>query len=214
MFALALGYRVMARKLKPYKVDQVVNQTTGIKVDIMLDREDKTFFGMVGESRIGAQTAKECMGKVRELLKDFTGMVWEPYIVVSSSGGSSHHTYDGHQSENASVQLVFHRLLGAETVEKTWVQLPFEEDAPGGSYHFGPDHYTERWWRGKDTSVAIIPYTEEAWSTLGMMRDRINDIAAFLEKLVGRKDFEKLLNNPKGNLLLGAPKPTKRKTKN
>jgi hypothetical protein len=192
----------MPRKLKPYKVDEVLNPKTGIKVDIMLDRNDKVFFGMVGPTRIEAPTAEECEKAVRKALRDYTGLEWQSFIIVDSEGGESHWRTSGHETRNANVSLRFHRLYGAKTVDGTWVQKPFEEDAPGGSYHFDAEHYMRRWWRGDDEST--IPYTDEAWATLNTMRDRIEGIAEFLKELIGRKDFAALLNNPKSDLLLGS----------
>jgi hypothetical protein len=193
----------MTRKLKPYKIERVTNQKTGIGVDIMLDREDQTFFGMVGPTRIEGETAAGCKRLVRKALKDFTGLQWGAFIVIDHAGGDAHEWHSKHKAEAAHVELRYHRLLGARTIEGTWVERPFEEDTPGG-YHFGQDRYVNRWHRD-DESGSILPYTEAAWGTLCMMRSRIEEIATYLENLTKRDDFVRLLNNPQGEApLLGA----------
>lgn len=193
----------MARKLKPYEVDQVHNSKTGIMVKIMLDRNSNTFFGMVGPVRFDSVTAEDCKKKVRAALNDYTGLDWQPYIHIEIAGGEYGLCSDGHKPKTARVSLEFYRLYGAKTVDGTWTQKKFEEDMPGHKRHSDDDSfYMSRWYRRTDDDSNIIPYTEEAWATLHVMRGRINDIAKGLTALAERKDFAKMLSNPNKNLLL------------
>ena len=179
-------------------------------MDIYLDREDKMFFGMIGPVRIARNTAEECAKEVRKKLQDYTGLEWKSFIVIShdSWGGSS--SNNGHSETRAHVELSFHRLKAAKTIDGTWTQLKFEDDVPSGVYHYGKSHYMHRWYRNpdnpQDDDECVIPYTEAAWNTLNQMVAKMNELSDWLDKFTKRKDLAKLLNNPKGIPLLGAGK--------
>ncbi len=96
-------------------------------------------------------------------------------------------------------------MIRVQVDESGEMQLTWVREGARVVSEYTPEFYFRQWVRDKDYGTEV-PYTEEAWATLLVMKDRIGEIAAFLEKLRGRKDFGKLLNNPKGNLLLG-PKP-------
>lgn len=199
----------MPRKLKPYKVDHVGNQKTGVNVEIMLDRDSQTFFGMVGTIRIEAESAKACKTAVNKALRDYTGMDWQPYIIIGSFRWDGHSTVNGYEESRTEISLKFHRLLGAKAVDGSWSSKPFEEDAPGGDgYHFKEEHYINRWYRPDEDddynydNERVIPYTKEAWDTLLRMQTRIEEVGAFLRDLFKRDDIEMLLNEGRDLKLL------------
>ena len=190
----------MARKLKPYKVDQVHNEKTRITVEIMLDRETNTFFAMIGATKIEKDTAKECRDAVWVMLRDYTGLEWSSYIIIEHDYWDGRASVGLHEQTRGEVTLAFHRLHGAKISDKRWTSVPFEEDLPSKTYHFGQDHYMHGWDRSDDECV--IPYSEEAWATLNLMIAKINELSNWLGKFTKRDDLIKLLSNPIGIPLL------------
>lgn len=192
----------MPRKLKPYKVDRVTNSKTGVGVDILLDREDRVFFGMVGPTRIQSDTADECKKRVRNALRNYKGLEWKGFIILNAEETEHGWSNNGFKVINTGLNLTFHRLMGAKTSDGAWTCKPFEEDVHPDS-PFSEEDRMKLWYRDA-RSKKIIPYTQEVWSTLMEMHKRIKKMGKDLEKFCKRKNIGKLLTQAGAMKMLGA----------
>lgn len=212
----------MPRQLKPYKVDTVHARGRG-SVDIFLNREEKTFFGMVGPTRIEAATAQECKDLVHKALREFEGLVWLRYIEISVDHWGGHYTHGRCRTAKGEVGISCFRFEVAKTLDGSWVSRPFFEDLhPEFQDKKRHDAETQPWWiRGSDEGQiddpllvvdGLILYSDQAWDTLGDFIQAINVIGDRIKGLVARPDLAKVLSSgslgSKELMALSAPKET------
>ena len=174
----------MARTLKPYKVSSVTNSRTGVCIDIFLDRELKTFFGVVGNVKIGADTEQECENKIAKVLQDYSGLDWKKYIQIDFSVGENCKSYDhfGNVVPKFEGDLRIARLEGAESIQGTWMQRPFKKDSDWQDQKMKRWHTKEQILRGqKRHGIVLIPYTRQAWR---LLNEIINRLTATMDQLI------------------------------
>lgn len=203
----------MARKLKPFKVDRVVNAKTRVSVDIFLDRNKQTFFGMIGPTKIEAATAKECKALVLAALRDYSGLIWKPFlwIEVESKDRSHHHRIHNYAGGQCRVAVRFARFMGAKAVDGKWVEKPFDEDVHTHS-PFKDEYLMKFWARGDNLPDGVIAYSEEAWASLQDIERRMNELGRQLLRVIDG-EFLMLRGRDLISKVLPAPSKSSRKSK-
>lgn len=222
------------KKLKPYVVDRVDDYSTKTKVDILLDREAKDFFAVIGLEEVRAPTAKECAKLARAELYRQRQFSWKKMIEVRTGQRYSHHETD--DSRDADLMLSFERFEQTQKADGTLLERPYRspaEDAKETAAREGFDPAkpfeavrvsgplgTNEKLRGDDVSTShrtgsLLPYSDEAWTTLLRLKKTINEVRKKLEELLSQKNIEanlaKALLTMGGGALVVAPKaPTKK----
>jgi hypothetical protein len=201
----------MARELKPFKVDEVSNFETGVKVLIYLDRGDKTFFGIVGDKRVEAKTADECKSAVYKELQAFRPFVWEKVIEASTNevehvGGNPAPGEVPEDRHSTHIELHFRRyqqaksLAGEGYIERGFDTVKEDFESP----------FRKKWvhnWR--DNGSVALPYTDETWGKLIAIEAGIEELNRRLSQLLDPKDGAKRLLALQVRALLPAA-PTRR----
>jgi hypothetical protein len=204
----------MTRKLKPYEVDSIKNLETGVRVIIYLDRESKTFFGVLGDKSYEAKTAQECRLTLFEALKTYRPFVWEKIIEAHTVevDHMNHEPPGGVAEDSHSVhfELHFRRYQRARSLaeKESYLERGFgvvEEDFD--------DVWRKKWTHNwTDSNSVILPYTDETWEKLCALKAGIEELNRRLNLLLDPKDGAKrLLELQVRNLLPAAPTPIKEK---
>jgi len=181
----------MPRRLKPYKVDSVIDAKTGIKFDICLDRETKTFFADIKGICVEAAQADECkaaaFAKIREMVK----YEWKKIVVVDSHR---------HFTPEDSLQLSFQVYEIASTSfanKEAWVErsVGFSNEEPYITPYHGP---TEN---NPGHGTYILPWSEEVVTALEMIQERIALVQDQLRQLLGSEDAPRILKSAVDRIL-------------
>jgi hypothetical protein len=205
----------MSRSLKPLKIEEVWDHKTGLHTDLLLDRNNKVFYGMVNAERVEAPTAVDCKKLLLEKLKPLN-LEWIREIRIDTEKG--HYYQDGSTSAHMKLSFSRHEYAisptGAELEREFWTE---EDEA-----HKDDDYWT---WKGKrdrrEAGTDIknngkffkytgvkIPYSEAAWASLLAIRGAIVAAHEKLNELLSGAKVETFLLSVKPNtqLRLEAPK--------
>jgi hypothetical protein len=185
----------MPRKLKPYPVSEVTDRETGHTFQIMLDREDKTFFANVLGLRIEAGTAKECERLTLEKIKDETKMEWRKILRVRTGGN-----YTKGMEMEYSVHEIAKRT---STRERCWAYV---ERTLVPSFHDRPEAYAYQDFPGDvkshpESGEFILPWSEAVEAGLMDIRIRIKETQAKLKQILEREDAAEKLAKSGWSLL-------------
>lgn len=209
----------MARQLKPQKVDYVGDSKTGQHVDIMLDRNENTFFAKVGDERVTDNTANGCKEKARKLLQTLRDFDWKPYIWVQPPEEKERGSYWGGGRNAVSkmeTKLVFQfwRAEIAQRPDGNWVERQFLDEnglADDDSRDLAEQHLKDRaesnrsdrtsgddihnhWPQHEKTYGTIkLPYNPAIWAALMAVKDRIEQARTQLDDIVKSDQFENRL---------------------
>lgn len=203
----------MVRELKPFKVDEVVNFETGVKILIYLDREDKTFFGVVGDKRVEAETAEECKRAVCKELRTFRPFVWEKvieahtYEVEHVSGDPAPGSVPEDRHSN-HFELHFRRYQQAKSLAgEGYLERGFDVVKEDFENQFRKK-WTQNW---RDNGSVVLPYTDETWEKLLAIEAGIEELNRRLVRLLDPKDGAKRLLELQVRALLPAAPTRKEK---
>jgi len=188
----------MSRQLKPLRVDSFYDGKRRLSIDIMLDRNDKTFFAKVDHTSLTAPSVAELKGKIKTELLNSKPPEWTRVIQlgVTEKDESWRRSRGGHvTTHQAGLEIHFSRKEVA-TLRGRLIERPFREDVPDAWHEdFDGDalRYSETAYN--DEEKHQIPYSAEAWATL-------NECVTALEK--ARTRLEVLFNPKDGGRLLAA----------
>ena len=70
----------MPRTLKPQKIDEILDPKTNMRLAIMLDRNDNTFFAEMNGQEVRDPTANGCKSKAWALLKAMTQLTFRKVV--------------------------------------------------------------------------------------------------------------------------------------
>lgn len=180
----------MARSLKPQKVDEVKDDRTGAVVDVMLNRNDLTFFAeLPGEAgKVEGATALEVKAETFQRLRAMANLTWRPAIMVSGIAkrdawnrelGLKVETKRGYVAEVSPGGRVLwldwqhgdstddQKLKWSSTLsfwrESVPLELPLNEGREVIEMK-GTSAERRRYETGQDRT--LLPYTEETWIAL------------------------------------------------
>lgn len=194
----------MSRALKPLKVDTVYDTERRARVDVFLDRNDKTFFAEVQLEKVKAPTAEAVIKLVREKLKEWQPPEWKAVIQLEVS--SPHHFGHGGRIEPqaAGLSFSFERKEIAQAMNGNWIERPFTADVTNKweIERRAEDPLHEVQSCRDDELEQQIPYSEAAWATLTGLVAATIKAREKLEELFDPKDGGKKLLAMTGVLLL------------
>jgi len=191
----------MSRSLKPLSVEQMHDQRTRTTVEIMFDRNDKVFFGVVEHARISAPAIGELRDAVKAALAKLQKVAWSRVIELSVS--KSDHNKWGQSGHIARLQVEldvsFSRFEVGKTSAGLYLKRPFTEDLHDSwrdSVENDPLRYSSTDFDGnpkKGDKVNRIPYSEATWVALNGVKTAIEAAYEKLEPLFDAKDGGKKL---------------------
>lgn len=208
----------MPRPLKPYKVDVAYCHRLSRHAEVFFDRDKKDFFGIVDGKTLRANTLAGCVETLTTYMNNHQELVWHPEIWVSISKTHFGHA-NRHEEHDAQLEFNFFRLEvakakdGETDLERPWFNRGKEFDEPEPA-----DWQIEKRKTGADIQTIYkhsrgdfrLPYTEEAWAGLLLLKEATRQASTRLEELI-RTGREKFLESIKPNvLLLVAPQRGKR----
>jgi len=201
----------MARRTK--KVDEVFHHRRGLHVSVFLDLESGGFTANVLDELVQGKTLPEIKDLVQTKLGAFDQYRWEPVIQVESDVSGSRSSYygsGGARREGVGLTIAFWRVEIAQNPQSPthFVERPFlvdgcsDEDRARDSGDdladckerneksraIGRDVHTHA-----SRDAKRIPYSDAAWATLHLIRERIEQAGKQLEELLARDDLAKRL---------------------
>jgi hypothetical protein len=203
----------MPRSLKPYKVDVAYSPRLSRHADVFFDRDKKDFFGIVDGKTLRADTLAGCVETLATYMNNHQELVWHPEIWVTISKMNFGHA-NRHEEHDAQLGFNFFRLEvakvkdGESDLERPWLDRGKEFGEPEPE-----DWEIEKRKTGDDIQTIYkhhrgdfhLPYTEDAWDGLLILKEATQQASARLEELI-RTGREKFLESIKPNvLLLSAP---------
>lgn len=188
----------MPRKLKPYKVSEVRHSNSGRVVEIFLDRETKTFYGVVDGVTVGSATEAECKSLIYKKCEEIATYEWKKIIVARTQ--SSWRMDDG-----GSVRLKFSvheiaRKPGGDARRTTTAWIERTEWNMGGTPWILKDYHGETE-SGAASGVYVLPYSEPVENALKDIQQRIQLLRERLCELLGSDDAVARLVSTAGGLL-------------
>lgn len=194
----------MSRALKPQTVKSI-NHQSGIRYDIMLDRNDLEFFATFGTNTERAKSADEVRQQMNRYLDTVSAITWIPVISVKTDA-----SFHGRARGTATCQAT--RYYVGQRQSGDWVSLDWDELNPEPNKDWGETNveaarirrarsigtkdYTklpilpdER--RYQDS--AILAYDEETWNALVAIEQGLEAMAAKLQEIIKTPDGRKLL---------------------
>lgn len=192
----------MPRQLKPYKVDEFTHQKSGWRVDVMLDRQDKTFFAIVQGKRVGATDAAECTKLAKALCDELCVLDWRKYIIVDLTskrlgynGGADHRLDD-----DPVIGLEFEVVTLAPKPGKpgAWVRLDH-------TWRDGTECVRDHWGGNpgdKGETRVVIDHTPEAEAALESMQQAIVALKKKLSDFLQHKDLPARLASCAAQMLI------------
>lgn len=197
----------MSRSLKPMHVEDLFDQKTRNRVELMLDRNDKVFFAVVEHERISAPSIEALRTKVKEALSKLTQVEWSRVIELSVSGqdGGGYGSSDRIENHSAEINVTFKRFEVGTTTRGINLKRPFLEDE---HEHWREDlvsdplmHTSEDYDR---KNKQRLPYSDAVWAALQGVKAAVEAAYAKLEPLFDSKDRGQKLLAMTGLLLLPA----------
>ena len=189
----------MPRVLKPVKVDSVHHDRLGVRVDIMLDRNNNTFFAEYTTITVRAKSADECKREAWKLIESqavlefrkiiqinrlqpfcrdgsaFVGMEFSRHDIAPSSG------YPNHWVER-------HWVEEGEEMPKDWkIWISDYSGCKPGSTEPGFNRQTNT------AHACCVPYSKEAWIALEALEANIRRACAQLDEMMKDPEFNSKL---------------------
>jgi hypothetical protein len=197
------------RKLKPYKVDRVFCSRLRRQVDVMFDREDKDFYGVVDGQTIRATALQECKNKLSEFLNNHKELKWRQEIWVSTHDpDNSFRNYGRHEDHYAEISFSFYRLEVSKATDTNGeLERPFLDRGKDFGEPEPEAHELTKRELGEDIdtlsrcTMIRLPYSDEVWRGLTLLKDATEQANAKLSSLI-KKDGVQFLQNIKPNTLL------------
>jgi len=204
----------MVRQLKPYKVDTVVHNESGLKADVMLDRNDNTFFAKLMGDTYEDETAAGVKGKLWEAMGAWEPPKWRQIILVEFEGNE----YSGWRHDDypngCELRFSFDRREVSTKASGTEMYRPFLPRGP----KFGEEEpndweieYRKRnedWHYWQSSGRTIMDYDDVVWRTLCELKARTDQLTKRLHDLMDG-DSKKLM--AVGKSLAGLLPPAKSK---
>lgn len=190
----------MPRQLKPYKVDEFTHYKSGWRVDIMLDRNDRTFFAVVQGKRVGAADAAECTKLAKALCDELCILDWHKYIIVNLRSGTRFEFREQRLDDEPVIGLDFETVTLASKpgTPGEWIKL--DTRFPNGIESVR-DH-----WGGnpgdKSATQVVIDYTPEAEAALKSMQQAIIVLKKKLSDFLQHKDLPARLASCAAQMLI------------
>lgn len=208
----------MSRTLKPMKVDVFQDYKKRITVEIMLDRNTKTFFAEFNGKKFEAPDAAGVERQVKDAVDSSTPIAWVRVIQLScddreetASGWTRYGNRRKNGGHECELKFDFCRKelgeIGAETLERPFPEDLRDDEDRERQARF-PTAYAEscRKWEKEQQ----IPYSEDTWATLNDLVAAVDKARTKLAALFDPKDGGRLLAAMTGApLLLVAATPRK-----
>jgi hypothetical protein len=114
----------MPRKLKPILIETVKDHASGVKIDLLFDKNNKRFECKLGPQERAANTLEGIRAEAQKLIAEFDGAVWRPVIEVTFKKNTSANTLD-------PLTFAFKEIEVCNRVDGNMMQRPVED--PTGS---------------------------------------------------------------------------------
>lgn len=178
----------MPRKLKPQKVDEVRHVNLGVTVDIMLDRNDLDFFVTLGTETIRGNDPKLLRRQAFAMIEEQSKLEWKPCVRLSTGRATGVHV---------EAERFWYAVRANGTINKAaWIY-----DTDEKRLKYADSFYWDRsrqvpfvppvrpldYYRKPEPSI-FLPYTDELWAAVEMLRSRLDDIKKHIEYLIGNDD--------------------------
>lgn len=201
------------RALKPQRVETLFDNAKALRIEVFFDREEKDFFGKVGEKVVRGDSVDACRNGIYIALKDYNPFVWERCIeaTVEEPPDWGRNQYIPKHAAQASFS--FRRFEMAKTNAKDGndapiaLERPFVEDLnveQRKRLKERPDCYnSKRFARYGREDDLLVPYSDELWDRLTNLAEVVNGAQAKLHELLAPETKgAKLLTLKKGGLFL------------
>lgn len=182
----------MSRSLKPSKAEHYFDSKTRQAIDLMLDRNENTFFAVVQHEKLTAPAIHELRQKVKAALAKLAPVKWERVLELSVSQGhrGGYGNSEHIESHEAELSVEFKRFEIGKTSTGVNLKRPFPEDehemwrkdieSVNPLMHSSTDYDVENAHR--------IPYTDAVWTALTGVKDTLEAAYKKLEPLFDPKD--------------------------
>ena len=198
----------MTRMLKPKPVATVRDGKLDAEIEIMLDRNDLTFFFEVGGEREKFADADAAKRAAREALKRVGSLEWEPVIMVNHDvqrGGWCPGHRDGERRlpREAKMEISFKRCERTRVDGKWRLVRPHVEDVDAGDDRVAERRAANHGERYVDHGQEVLPYSEAAWHALHAIVGSLHEANDKLAQLLASPDAATLLSAYSRKLLGG-----------
>jgi hypothetical protein len=179
----------MARRLKPQKVDEVRDDTLGLSADIMLNRNDLTFFAKLGDEEVTGASAKEVKNEMYARLRLLSSLEWKGVIEVNlgRSDGLEVTAKRYWYAVNARNEVIAAEWRDStdELRLKHGHRMYWDHARMG---RFEPPMKARPQYHGDSARANYLPYSEDLWTGIAAVQTQIKALRAHLEDLIMTPD--------------------------
>ena len=176
----------MARDLKPQVVDKIRVRMSYDWIEIMLDRNQKTFFADFYGEKIEGKTFEEVRNKVRIAADNAVQLEWIPIIEIEVDDPNRWSWNKNGDERQSFFKVTIDRYYVAKTPQKGWIRTNWENKKEDRLKYYKPVYFGDH---DYDSVVFPchhglehwMPYTEELWTGLNEL---LNSIVRARDKLV------------------------------
>lgn len=172
------------------KVDEFVEQVTGVTITVHLVTDSMTFVASVLGKRFRDKEGDKARSAAIKYARDMHELVYKPVIIVSERRPWFHY-------DDASVAFDLEREYITQKADGEWVSIEWSRYVDGDSKenalrshptHNGSHEFPYTRKADRDSVVTVIEYDEALWTGLKELQNKVRLLRERLFQMIGSPD--------------------------